>query len=236
MRYDFFVHWILEILSAVIFLLLLLYIRLYFKSDRSQLQPTPIHHVDIKDLRTGDLLVIQGRICKAIHPGHLAMVVRHPIYHQVCVFDHGSTNSSEYLKPFGAYIQQKKYFNQIFLLRYDPGTTTTPTIDDTTWLSSIRQHTRNIKYDYTAVLSYLYVLVHEYFLLPTPSWPTSTTSKYCSEIIMDLFIDLGVVSPHVWDMVPHHGLLLPTDIFLCQYEKFNTYVTIGHFRHPIRIC
>lgn len=194
------------------------------------------------DLDTGDLLVSEGSYCRTIHPGHLALVIRHPKYNQLLVFSHDTQSKQHVLIPLSTYIHHNQLFNQVYALRLQSNSnhqSPRPTFQQ---IQKIYLSKSSVAYNYHSILIYVHMILHEFLGLPSvvhllqiivPS--SSQTRFYCADVVIHIMIALNILHPDILTSFTHHGLFLPK-LISHNLSAFNNYMLHDwYYENPVPV-
>jgi hypothetical protein len=171
------------------------------KNYRQLFVPEPFQ---FEKYHTGDLLISFGDYLDQIHPGHLAIVIETCPYGQKFVWDLDSSEELHVLKPLAPFVKKAVQANGKIFVRHSIGTRY-----DAKKLRKLMGLFSKSKYDYQAVVEHGNFILHQYLGFPgVPIFPQKQNRihYYCSEMILHLLIQYGILSDTILESIPdlHH--------------------------------
>jgi hypothetical protein len=185
---------------------------------------------DIQSFQTGDIIMWSGRYLKQIHPGHIGIVVKLPIYHQLCILDHDNSRQSFLLKPICSFFSKYRYYNNLFVLHMS---------DPTLTYTDVRAATQNIKqvsYNYNGVFDYINILLNKYMCLPhVPQiniFPKNQKNQmFCTQFVYSILVHCRVLHSSILNT--NYDVMIPKNLINGQCN-LNQYTMKPHCYKSVR--
>lgn len=171
-------------------------------------QLLPEETFDLLKFQNGDLLISFSDYFVAIHPGHLALVVVLPLFDQRMVWDLALGQDTFVLTPLSAYVERAWQINKKIFVRHLRG----PGLRSDRLIPTLRRYS-SVRFKAQATLDHISYLLHRICGLPgLPHLSGGKDEFYCSELIMEVLIHVGIIVPTYREELTNSNMFTPTHL------------------------
>jgi hypothetical protein len=198
-------------------------------------------HYEDTSFQTGDLLMMRNPALRSLHRGHLAIVIRVPQNNQLFLWDLDNSRYKCELQPLYHHIRHRhRNGYQIYWIALRGRSLNTLSL-----VEKLRNYTGS-RFEYQVGIEYANTLLHQsigFPGIPVFGGDYKHIHYYCSEAILNILIDIGLLTSNILSDIPDvdnpNGTLrvfYPDNLIRRHDFDINLFTTRGYwFDEPKQI-